>query len=272
MKLWIDGAVRPDLQARIATQDRGLLLGDGLFETIRVSAGAPVHLARHLVRLRAGADVLGIPVPMDQDSLRDAIRCVIAANALTGGSLRLTLTRGPAPRGVLPPETVTPTLMITAARGLAAAAADAAAVIVASVTRRNEQSPLSRIKSLNYLDSILARREAAAHGADEAILLNTRGAVAEGSFTNLLVLAGGRLVTPPIEDGALGGVARACLIDQGAVQEAHLTPDDLQRAEAMFLCNSLGVRSVARLGDRPIETHPDCRRHLQRMLESDDQY
>jgi len=264
VKLWIDGGIRPDRQASISTQDRGLLLGDGLFETIRVAAGAAAHLARHLARLRMGAGVLGIPVPMDQAALGDALGRVIAANALSEGSLRLTLTRGSAARGVLPPEVVTPTLMITASHG--GAASGGATVVTASITRRNEQSPLSRIKSLNYLDSILARREAASHGADEAILLNTHGAVAEASCANLLVLADGGLVTPRIEDGALGGVVRACLIEQGAVRERHLLPDDLREAEALFLCNSLGVRAVLRLDGRPVPSRPDCLGRLRRMI------
>ena len=266
MKLWLDGAIQSDQEARIKPQDRGLLLGDGLFETIRVADGAATCLVGHLARLQAGAAVLGIPIPMDAAPLGSAVRSVIAANALSQGSLRLTLTRGPGPRGVLPPAAVSPTLMITAS-DMPAALGDAS-VITATVTRRNEFSPLSRIKSLNYLDSILARREAAARGVDDAILLNTRGAVAETSYSNLLVMIGGRLLTPPVDDGALGGIARSRLIDGGMVREASLTPGDLLSAEGIFLCNSLSIRAVVRLDDRPVAGKPECLRLMRNMLQA----
>jgi branched-chain amino acid aminotransferase len=152
------------------------------------------------------------------------------------------LTRGPAPRGVLPPEAPSPTCLITAGPrppGLAPAR-----VVIASVTRRNEHSPLSRLKTLNYLDSILARQEAAALGADDAILLNTAGRVAEATAGTLFIRLGGETVTPPVSEGALPGIARALLLERGAAVEHRLTRADLALAESGFIVNSLQRRAI----------------------------
>ncbi len=247
MTLWLDGRLLPDHAARINPADRGLLLGDGLFETVRAIAGMPLHFARHLARLRAGAATLGMALAWPDDALAEAARTVLAGQ---DGALRLTLTRGPAPRGLLPPAGTRPTMLITAAP--LPPPLPPARAIVAAATRRNEHSPLSRIKSLNYLDSILARQEAAARGADEAILLNTAGDVAEASAGNLFVLLAGAWTTPPTRAGALPGITRARLLEAGLAQEARLTVADLALAEAIFLSSSLGLRALASLDDRAL--------------------
>jgi branched-chain amino acid aminotransferase len=250
MKLWLNGTLVGAGTARIEPGDRGFTLGDGLFETIRYAEGRAVRLDRHLERLRHGAGFLGIPLDRSDAEIAAGLDAVIAAQLLTAAVIRITLTRGPAPRGLLPPPVPAPTLMIAAAP-LASPVPPAHAVI-ATVTRRNEASPLSRLKTLNYLDNILARREALERGADEAILLNTRGKVAEASAANLFILADGVLKTPPVEDGALPGIARAVLIERCGAIEASLSPDDLARAGAVFLSNSLGLRPVAAIEGRAI--------------------
>lgn len=255
MKDWCDGRLQDSAAVRIAPDDRGFTLGDGLFETIRVSDGTVVHGRRHLARLRDGAAILGIPVLRDDDTIEAAMQQVLAANMVAQGSLRLTLTRGPAPRGVAPPASPRPTMLITAATGLTMPGP--VSLIVASETRRNEFSPLSRIKSLNYLDSVLARQEASRKGADDAILLNTRGMVAETSAANLIALIDGVLVTPPVGDGALPGIARGLLIDRGLVMVTSIGPDRLGHAELLVLCNSLGLRDVVSLDGRSLDVRPD---------------
>lgn len=255
MTLWLNGTLMPAEEARIAPSDRGFLLGDGVFETIRVMGGAPLHLGQHLARLRFGASVLGIPVGWDDAELAEAIAAVAQASGFGQAATRLTLTRGPAPRGVLPPSRPSPTLMISA--GAMPPPAPPAQAIIATSTRRNALSPLSRIKSLNYLDSIIARREAAERGADEAILLDTSGHLAEATAANLFLVMGNKVVTPPVADGALPGIVRARLLEAGLAEEERLMPQDLASASAAFLTNSLGLRHLAKIEDRELKTeHP----------------
>jgi branched-chain amino acid aminotransferase len=241
--LWLNGALIPAAEARIAPDDRGLLLGDGLFETIRVQAGAPRHLAAHLARLRRGAQVIGLPLPaLDWPTLDwpAVLADTLAANGLTEGSLRLTVTR---------------TVLVTAAP--AAPAPPPARLILARTTRRNEFSPLATIKSLNYLDGILARREATERGADDAILLNTRGRAAETTVSTLFVVLGTRILTPSVAEGALPGVARGLLLAHGVAEEAEIPPETLDRADGLILANSLGIRIGASLDGRILGEAPE---------------
>ncbi len=117
MLIHLNGALVSAAEARVDPADRGLALGDGLFETIRVRDGRPLRLAAHCARLRAGADVLDLPVPVSDEALGRALEETLKANAVTDGVLRLTLTRGPGPRGLLPPPQPRPTVLITAAAG-----------------------------------------------------------------------------------------------------------------------------------------------------------
>ncbi len=246
--LWLNGDfVAADKPALLA-HDRGLTLGDGLFETIAVKAGVPLRLDAHLKRLRDGADFLGLPVPAGDQVLHDAILGLLGANGLEGeAAVRLTLTAGPGPRGLPRPEVPAPTLMLAAGR--IPAEAPPARMIIARSTCRNERSPLSRLKTLNYLDSIIARREAAARGADDAVLLNSQGRVAEASAANLFLSLDGRWITPSVAEGALPGTMRAALIKNWRAEERAVTVADLRRADDMVLTNALGMRKVARILD-----------------------
>lgn len=249
MKLWLNGRLREAADPAIPASDRGLLLGDGLFETLALREGRPRRLAAHLARLRQGAALLELPPP--GVDLGAAMEALAAANSIAEGSLRLTLTRGSGPRGIAPPETPDPTLLITVAPAVAPAAVRQA--VIARGTRRNEHSPLAQVKSLNALDAVLARLEARRRGADEAILLNTAGRVAEASAANLFALLEGRLLlTPPLAEGVLPGVMRAAILERGAAEEAPLTVKDLQRAEAILLTSALGLRGIRRLEEREL--------------------
>lgn len=249
--VWLNGALLPAGNARIDPTDRGFTLGDGVFETMRAEAGLPLHASLHFARLRAGAAMLGINVPWSDDELLDAVRHVAHANDLVAAALRVTLTRGPAPRGVLPAPNGAPTLLITA--GPLPALPPPARVIVSALTRRNEHSPLSRIKSLNYLDSILARQEAQTAGADDALLLNGRGDLAEATSSNVFLRLEGKWVTPRIADGALPGVARHLLLHAGFAVEACISADSLGRAEMGFMTNSLARRDIGSLDGRELD-------------------
>lgn len=249
MTLWLNGTLVADGAARIDPADRGFTLGDGLFETLRVTDGAPRHLVRHLARLRAGAALLDLPLPWSDVELADAMAALLAAEGLADGSLRLTVTRGPAARGVLPPASPSPSLLITVG-GLPPDGPVRA--VVSTVTRRNEHSPLSRLKTLNYLDAILARQEAARRGADDALLLNGAGRLAEATAANLFLRCRDRLLTPPLAEGCLPGIGRALILETHPVEERPLTLADLPEADEAVLSNSLGLRALVAVDGRPI--------------------
>lgn len=246
--VWLDGVLLPDHEARIDPADRGFLLADGVFETIRVGEGTIWHLGRHLARLREGAQALGLPVPVDDAGISRAIRKLLTANRLREGSLRLTLTAGRGRRGLARPTDLAPSLLISCTA--LGPPLPPAALIIAHTTRRNEHSPLSRIKALGYGDQILARREAAARGADDAILLNGAGVMVCGSAANLLLHNGAEWLTPPVADGALPGITRGLLIEAGLIRARTLLSEDLAGAAQILLVNALGVRSVTRVGAR----------------------
>ena len=251
MKVFWGGQLVAASKARVDFVDRGLTLGDGLFETIAVRDGRAARLNAHLIRLRDGADIIGLNVPLGDQELSAALQDVIDANGISEGILRLTLTRGPAPRGLLPPVPAQPSLLIT---GVAQDETMAKGVnaVIATVTRRNEHSPLSGIKTIGFLDEILAAREAALRGADEALLLNSSGNLAEATVANLFLVIDGGTVTPPVIDGALPGVMRAEVIKVLAAAERTLKPADLAIASEAFLTNSLGIKPLIMVDGAPI--------------------
>lgn len=250
MLIHLNGALVSAAEARVDPADRGLALGDGLFETIRARGGRPLRLAAHCARLRAGAEVLDLPVPISDEALGRALEETLKANAVTDGVLRLTLTRGPGPRGLLPPPQPRPTLLITAATE--ASSPSPIRAVIATKTRRNEHSPLSRCKCINYLDNILARLEAAKRGADDALLLNTAGRLAGTTMANLFLVIDGVVVTPPVADGALPGVIRAEVLAAAGAEERSLKPEDLASASEAFITNCLGIRALVSVDGAPI--------------------
>ena len=240
MSVWKNGRLSD--VATIDAADRGFTLGDGAFETMRFRQGAVRHWDRHLARLQNSARVLNIPLPYDGPHLLAAIADVARSNGLTDGVVRLTLSRGPGARGLLPPADPHPTVLV----GMAPESPplDAARMTVSTLTRRNEFSPLSAIKSLNYLDAILARQEAVARGFDDVILLNTAGNVAESSVSSIFAVVDGVLCTPPVSDGALPGVARGLILERMGAIERSMTPAQLLGAAQVILTNVLGCRAV----------------------------
>jgi len=252
MKLWLNGTLVDADTARIDPSDRGFALADGLFETLRVRSGKPLRLGAHLARMHAGAGTLGIPLPHSDKEIGEAIAAVLTANGLVDGMARVTLSRGPGPRGLLAPKEPHPTLLI--AVNATAPEPPPAKVIIATVTRRNEFSPASRFKTLNYLDNVLARREAEQKGADDALLLNSQGRLVESTIANLFLVIDGDVLTPPVSEGALPGVMRAEVIDRLGAATAQLNPADLASATEAFLTNAAGIRAVVVVDGKAIGT------------------
>lgn len=250
--VWLNGRVIDRASARIDPTDRGLLLADGVFETLRVTHGTPVDSSLHWQRLATGAAVLGLDAP-EPARLDSAVAELIAANRIADAALRVTLTRGPGPRGLAPPRVASPTLLITTAP--LPPTPPPARAATASI-RRNERSPTARIKSLAYLDSILALREAHAQGCDEAIMLNSAGWIACASAGNLFVRRGDGLGTPSCAHGALPGITRARVLAARLpfhLVETGITVAALRRADEVLITSSLiGVRSVIEIDGVPI--------------------
>ncbi len=242
--VYLNGTLLPRSQASISALDYGFLYGFGLFETMRAYAGRVFRLERHLSRLSLSVETLGIPV--ETLSLKNAVMETIRANRLSDARIRITVSLG---EGGMTPDPGTcnkPTVLITAAeykpypeelyqRGFRAA--------VSSI-RRNSQSPLSRLKSANYLESMLSRQEARASGVDEAICLNEKGLLAEASMSNVFMVAEGTLKTPGKESGILPGITKEAVLELASglgikAGEPDITLDEFLQAEEAFLTNSL---------------------------------
>ena len=244
----------------IPTDDRGLLLGDGLFETLLADRGRLVWFEGHAARLARGCSMLGLPAP-DPMALRAAADAAIAAAGLQDAraAVRLTWTAGSGGRGLDRPPSPAPRLIASAA--VSPAPQGPLRLATASV-RRNEASPASRLKTLAYLDNVLARREVQAQGADEALMLNTGGEVACVAAANLFWLAQGRLCTPALECGVLNGIARAAVLEAASAEnletaEVRAGRGALAEAEALFITNSLiGVRRIGSLDGIDLPSHP----------------
>lgn len=244
----------------IPLDDRGLLLGDGLFETMLWRDGAIARLEEHLDRMTAGCAVLGLSAP---DRGEAAAQCLAAPGragiAAGPAAVRLTLTAGSGGRGLDRSQAPAVRLFATAA---SSAPVTTPAVAVLVEARRNEGSPASRLKTLSYLDNVLARAQARAAGADEAVMLNNRGELACAGAANLFWIEGGRLRTPALSCGVLAGIARARVLALAAswgvaAAEVAAGPQVLEAADAVFLTNSLiGARPVSRLDGRAFGPHP----------------
>ncbi|NHN88819.1 aminotransferase class IV [Acetobacter conturbans] len=245
-KVWLNGTIVSEEEARIAPGDRGFLLGDGLFETMRVAEGQIPHLERHLTRLEDGCATLRLPPPQ-RSLMQQAVADLAAASRIAHGSMRLTVTRGCGPRGLLPSPDMKPTVLLTCA--LATQAPLKPVRLGVSRYVRDGSSPLSRVKSLNYLPMVMARMDAVAAGFDDALLPGFRGVVAEASASNILLLLNGELVTPLVEDGALPGTSRARLLEMGLCVERSVSLGQLGAVKAAWLVSALSVQRVAAIDD-----------------------
>ena len=257
--MYINGRILPERDAHLSPLDRGFTLADGLFETMVALGEKVFRLRDHLTRLRRGAGVLHLELPPEAELL-EAVLETLGRNGRDMSVVRLTATRGVNPgRGLDVSPGVAPTIVIrvTPWSGPAIALPQGLSAIVSTI-RRNDLSPLSRIKSLSYVEAVMARLEARRSGADDAVLCNTRGLLTGGASSNIFAIIGSALVTPPEEDGVLAGVARRTVLEEVEAlrlpaAERSMTPDDIVGAEEVFLTNVVtGVVPVASLNGRPI--------------------
>ena len=250
-RIWCNGAFIEEDEASVSISDRGFTLADGIFETLRAVGKAPLWLSEHLHRLRVSAEFLGLFVAYDDDVIKAAMIQLLEEKGFPESAVRITLTRGPtSKRGLWSSDNPDhPTLLITAAP---AGKTPPQAMVICRTTCRNEQSPLSAIKSLNYGDNILARREAIQKGAGDALMLNGRGHIACASIGNVFFHIDGQWMTPMLSDGILPGLARAKIIPLIGVQERTLPEHDIERAEAAFISNSLGCTAITSIEGRTL--------------------
>ena len=229
--------------------DRGLMLGDGLFETIAVSGGNPIWLVEHLARMSASAHELGIA--FDEALALVAIGKVLKRSGSAHEVLRVTLTRGVTQRGLAADATASSLLI--SLLPLDISSLPQSVTLATSTVRRNEWAPSSRHKTLSYIDNIVAAREVLTR-ADDALMLNTAGKVACSTIGNIFVLHGDELITPQDDQGILAGITRQKLMSL-KVRKTIVNPDDLYSADAVFLTNSLRlVTPVIKLDDRILGT------------------
>ncbi len=263
MKTWIgtgaQGALVDPEQARISAFDHGFTVGDGIFETMKLQGGRVFLWPWHLERLRLSAAAMELQLPADA-VLSDIVLDVARMNAReipALGRLRLTISAGVGPLGSAR-DAVQPT--VTCAASPMPVRTGAAAVHLAPWPR-NERSPLAGVKSTSYAENVLALAQAARAGASEAVFFNTRDELCEGTGSNLFIVAGGRVLTPPTSAGLLAGVTRRFVLGltgQGLVmEEAPISRAAFEAADEVFLTSTFqDVRSVARINARPMAAGP----------------
>lgn len=243
MKVYIDGEFYEKEDAKISVFDHGLLYGDGIFEGIRFYNGRVFRLEEHIDRLYDSARAICLMIPIDKTAMTQATVETIRKNGLRDGYVRLVVTRGDGDLGLNPALCLKATIIIIAAK-ITLYPADKyehGLGIVTCATRRIPHGALSpMVKSLNYLNNILAKIESQNAGAGEGLMLNEQGYVAECTGDNVFIAKNGRLYTPPISSGALAGVTRAVVIEIAReagipISEPDITRYDIWTADECFL-------------------------------------
>ena len=241
--IFINDRLLPEAEARISVFDHGLLYGDGVFEGLRSYAGRVFRLDAHLDRLWASARAICLEIPLAKEALAKAVIDTLAANGLEDGYIRLIVTRGAGTLGLDPNRCSNPQVIIIAdtISLYPQEFYDQGLRIVTAATQRIQSAALSpRIKSLNYLNNIMAKLEGLRAGCVEALMLNHKGEVAECTGVNVFVVRSGRLLTPPPDAGILEGITRNAVMELAHAagidcREATLTRHDLYTADECFL-------------------------------------
>ena len=260
-QIYINGTLYAKEDAKVSVYDHGLLYGDGVFEGMRAYGGKVFRLKEHIRRLYDSAKAICLSIPMSQADMCQATSDTVAANKLTDGYVRLVVTRGAGTLGLDPNRCANPQIIIIADRITLYPAEfyEKGLEIVTVTTIRNHPAALNpRIKSLNYLNNILAKIEGLKAGCVEALMLNTKGEVAECTGDNIFIVREGVVSTPPIEAGILAGVTRDAVMElarttEREVREVPLTRHDIFIADECFLTGTAAeVVPVVKLDSRTI--------------------
>ena len=255
--IWVNGTRHEVEGTHVSGRDRGLTLADGVFETMRAHGGTVFRLERHLSRLHHALDVLAIPAPPAiRDWVLDAVQTFDAAHA----SVRLTVTRGPAPAGLAPPHDASPTVIVAVnpMPQFPSTIYSSGLRLQVATGRRNERAETAGLKTTGYTDAIVAFARAQRAGADDALFLDTEGHCSEATSSNLFVWTGDLLVTPPLSCAVLPGITRATVLELAAAlgidaAERAFAVDTLLGAREAFLTSSLrGLAPVVRVDESMI--------------------
>jgi branched-chain amino acid aminotransferase len=259
MYIYLNGKIVPAKEAVVSVFDHGFLYGDGIYETIRVYDRVIFMLEEHLGRLYRSASMLGLTLPFEIDSLKISIYETLIANALRNAYIRLTVSRGHGPIGLDPDLCPEPTTVIIAQelKEYPRAFYEKGINLIITETRRNIKEAINpKIKSLNFLNNILAKLEAKKRDAYEAIMLNAYGKLAEGSISNVFFYKDGVLCTPSLECGILDGITRGLVIELATredlkIKEGEFTKEDIYSAAEVFITNTtLEVMPVSKVDDQ----------------------
>jgi branched-chain amino acid aminotransferase len=252
---WVNGDLVPAERATASARDHGLVVGDGVFEAVKVVQGETFALHRHLERMTRSAAGMGLS-GFDPAAVRAAAHAVIGANRelLTSDYdlLRITFTAGPGVLGSgrLDPGASTPTLILGLTPGHDP---DPEVGVITVPYRRNEVGALTGLKTTSYGENVLALSQAHAAGASEAVFANTRGELCEGTGTNVFVVRDGELLTPPLSSGCLAGITRALVLEWIGAREVDLPYDALVDSDEVFLTSSArDVQPVVAVDGRPV--------------------
>ncbi len=263
MKIYLDGKFVDEQDAKVSVFDHGLLYGDGVFEGIRLYHGRIFRLDAHIDRLFSCAKAIMLEIPMSKSELVAACCAACRENKLVDGYLRLVVTRGVGNLGLNPFTCKKPTVFIIAAtiELYPQSVYEKGIELITAATMRNHPNAINpAIKSLNYLNNILARIEAVRAGTVEALMLNGEGFVAECTGDNVFVIRNEKLTTPPVSAGALNGITRGVVLELASklglpASEANLTRYDVMTADECFLTGSAAeIVPVASLDGRTIGT------------------
>lgn len=257
MYVLINDHIISEEKAYIHIKDRGFLLGDGIFETLKIQNGCIEFFDAHYERLKYSANTLFIPFHYNANELKTMCLALVKENDLTHSiaSMRITLTRGIGLRGINFPEKPMPTLLITTAPYHQPVSDQYLRAFITSI-KRNQYSPITKLKTLNYLEPILARNEAQTRGYDEGIMLNTDGFITECSAANIFFVKDNTVVTPSVESGILPGITRNQVIklcDKNNIKiiEKNISIDDAITADEVFQTNSLiGIQPISQINER----------------------
>ena len=231
--VWLNGAIVPESEACVSVRDHGLLVGDGVFESVRITAGQAFAVGRHLARLARSAAALGLELPPTGE-LRKAVAAVLSATGVVEGRLRITATSGPGefssarPRGAA--------TVVVAAEKSPPPSPHVAVITVP--WPRNERGATAGVKTVSYADNVLALQRAHVAGAGEAVFANTRGELCEGTGTNVFLVHHDRLVTPPLTSGCLAGVTRQLTLEITDAVEETVPLSALATADEAFLTST----------------------------------
>jgi branched-chain amino acid aminotransferase len=261
LQVYIDGEYYPKSQAKVSVYDHGLLYGDGVFEGIRAYNGIVFKLNEHIDRLYRSAHALRLTIPLTKEEMTTIVLETLRKNNLRDAYIRLVVTRGIGDLGLDPRKCPKPTVIIitdTISIMSSEAKEEGITTMIAWVRRNSVDSTTHEIKSLNYLNSVIAKMEATANGVDEAICLDKNGFISEGVGENLFIVKDGKLITPPSSSGALAGITAKFTINLAKnlgyeVAETNLTPFQLFTAdEAFFTGTAAEVVPIREVNKRQI--------------------